>query len=140
MIHYSDCVVILRAPYPSPEGSLRAVGNPSARSLRVTAGSTLRMTGIIKGSMLVEFPKPEQPSAAAPTPETRVYRLRLRGGGPLLLVLSLAAFLMTAEAVTRLARLTEPRASGYAPVNTELLANRHENARGYRDDERSLAK
>src|SRR5262245_53708810 len=94
--------------------------------------------------MLVEFPRPEeapQPEPAPqPAPAGRVYRLRLRGGGPLLLVLSLLVFLMAAEAVARLARLAAPRASGYAPVNTELLANRHENSRGYRDEERGLAK
>jgi hypothetical protein len=95
--------------------------------------------------MLVDFPRPQEPGSPEPAPppaagEARVYRLRLRGGGPLLLLLSVASFLMAAEAVTRLARLAEPRASGYAPVNTELLANRHENGRGYRDEERSLAK
>jgi len=58
----------------------------------------------------------------------------------LLLLLGLAAGLLAAEAVVRVLALAEPRPSGYAPVNTSLPARRQDNALGYRDRERSLAK
>lgn len=59
----------------------------------------------------------------------------------LLAVLSLGAFLAAAEVLWRALGLGSPsQASGYAPVNTNLEANRRENSRGYRDRERSLEK
>lgn len=58
----------------------------------------------------------------------------------LLLVLSVGAFLAAAEALLRLAGVGAARPAGYAPVNTNLKANRRENSRGYRDFERSLEK
>jgi hypothetical protein len=93
---------------------------------------------------LVDSPKPTDPDprgASLPPPvSVSIHRLRARGGGPLLLVLSVALCLVGSEAAVRLSGLGARRASGYAPVNTSLAANRHENARGYRDEERSLAK
>jgi lysophospholipase L1-like esterase len=56
----------------------------------------------------------------------------------LLLVVSLGAFLAAAEVLLRLAGFGVVRSAGYAPVNTNLKANRRENSRGYRDFERSL--
>lgn len=63
-----------------------------------------------------------------------------RRGGPLLLLASIVVGLLVLEALVRLSGFVTPKPSGYAPVNTQLAANRHENARGYRDDERALAK
>ncbi len=62
-----------------------------------------------------------------------------RRGGPLLLLASTVVGLLVLEALVRLSGVA-PKPSGYAPVNTQLAANRHENARGYRDEERALAK
>lgn len=63
-----------------------------------------------------------------------------RSARGLLLVASLGAFLAAAEGALRVSGVGEARATGYAPVNTNLKANRRENSRGYRDLERSLAK
>jgi hypothetical protein len=58
----------------------------------------------------------------------------------LLAVLSLGAFLAAVEVASRVLGLGSPQRSGYAPVNTNLEANRHLNSRGYRDLERSVQK
>jgi hypothetical protein len=54
--------------------------------------------------------------------------------------LSLSASLAVAEAGLRLLGFGGPQPSGYAPINTNLKANRRENSRGYRDRERSIEK
>ncbi len=97
-------------------------------------------------TVVPDAPRPGLPSGEAPPPAPappeppRVYRLRLRGGGPLLSLLSVVLFLTLVEVSVRLAGLVSPKPTGYAPVNTALIANRHENSRGYRDEERALAK
>jgi hypothetical protein len=58
----------------------------------------------------------------------------------LLLLASAAVSLAAAEAIVRLAGAGADQPAGYAPVNTNLKANRRENSRGYRDLERSLEK
>jgi hypothetical protein len=58
----------------------------------------------------------------------------------LLLLASVALVLLSADVAVRLLGLTEPRPTGYAPVNTGHRAVREKNARGYRDLERGLAK
>ena len=58
----------------------------------------------------------------------------------LLAVLSLTAFLAAAEALSRAFGLGSPQPSGYAPVNTNLEANRRLNSHGYRDLERRVQK
>jgi hypothetical protein len=58
----------------------------------------------------------------------------------LLLVLSVGAFLAVSELLVRWAGGGADQSSGYAPVNTNLKANRRENSRGYRDLERRLEK
>lgn len=63
-----------------------------------------------------------------------------RRGEWLLLALSLVACLGVAEFAVRLLGLGRPRASGYAPVNTNRRAMRPRNSAGYRDLERTLAK
>lgn len=63
-----------------------------------------------------------------------------RRGEWLLLVLSLGACLGVAEVAVRLLGLGRPRASGYAPVNTNRRAMRPRNSAGYRDLERTVAK
>src|SRR5687767_12946192 len=45
-----------------------------------------------------------------------------------------------AEGVVRLLAADRPRPTGYAPVNTNRRAMRPQNARGYRDRERTTAK
>src|SRR5687767_15186418 len=45
-----------------------------------------------------------------------------------------------AEGVVRLLASDRPRPTGYAPVNTNRRAMRPQNAKGYRDKERTLAK
>ena len=58
----------------------------------------------------------------------------------LLVFLSVGASLAAAEAGLRLLGFGGPQPSGYAPINTNLNANRRENSRGYRDRERSIEK
>jgi hypothetical protein len=58
----------------------------------------------------------------------------------LLFVASAAVSLALAEVGVRLVSAGAGQPAGYAPVNTNLKANRRENSRGYRDLERSLAK
>jgi len=58
----------------------------------------------------------------------------------LLAVVSLGSFLAVAEVALRALGLGSPQGSGYAPVNTNLDANRRENSRGYRDRERPVEK
>jgi hypothetical protein len=58
----------------------------------------------------------------------------------ILLLVSVAVFLLMAEAVVRLLAADRPRPTGYAPVNTNRRAMRPQNAKGYRDKERTLAK
>jgi hypothetical protein len=56
----------------------------------------------------------------------------------LLLLGSIGAFLLLAEAAVRLTGAATPRRTGYAPVNTNRRAMRPRNANGYRDHERSV--
>ena len=58
----------------------------------------------------------------------------------LLLVGSVAVFLVLAEGAVRLLGADKPRPTGYAPVNTNRRAMRPRNANGYRDLERTIAK
>jgi hypothetical protein len=58
----------------------------------------------------------------------------------LLLLASVAVFLVIAEVVVRLLGLAQPRPTGYAPVNANRRALREKNTRGYRDLERPLVK
>src|SRR4029453_595235 len=58
----------------------------------------------------------------------------------LLLLASTAFVVLLTETAVRLLGLTEPRPSGYAPVNTGHRSVRENNTRGYRDLERALAK
>lgn len=57
-----------------------------------------------------------------------------------LLVSSLVFVLLAAEGVVRWLHLAEARPSGYAPVNTRRRGMAPTNSRGYRDNERALAK
>jgi hypothetical protein len=57
-----------------------------------------------------------------------------------LLLFSILLFLAGAEGVVRLLGLAEPRPSGYAPVNTRRRGMAPTNSRGYRDNERAVAK
>src|SRR5262245_18833039 len=63
-----------------------------------------------------------------------------RRGELLLLLSSILLVLLAAEAAVRLLHLAEPRASGYAPVNTRRRGMAPTNAHGYRDTEHPLAK
>lgn len=58
----------------------------------------------------------------------------------LLLLGSVAFFLIVAEAAVRLMKADEPAPNGYAPVNTNRRFMRPKNSRGYRDLERTVAK
>jgi hypothetical protein len=58
----------------------------------------------------------------------------------LLLLGTVAFFLLVAEAAVRLLQADQPAPTGYAPVNTNRRFMRPKNARGYRDLERTLAK
>src|SRR4029453_16976194 len=58
----------------------------------------------------------------------------------LLLLASTAFVVLLTETAVRLLGLTEPRPSGYAPVNTGHRSVRENNPRGSRDLERALAK
>lgn len=58
----------------------------------------------------------------------------------LLLAGTVLFFLLMAEGVVRLLAADRPRPTGYAPVNTNRRAMRPQNARGYRDRERTTAK
>ena len=53
---------------------------------------------------------------------------------------SLLAFAAIAELTARGLGLGRAQPSGYAPINTSLRANRRENARGFRDEERTFEK
>jgi hypothetical protein len=64
--------------------------------------------------------------------------LRARRAELLLLAGAVAFILLAAEAALRLIGANEPRASGYAPVNTNRRAMRPRNAAGYRDLERAV--
>jgi lysophospholipase L1-like esterase len=63
-----------------------------------------------------------------------------RRGELALLALGMAAAIGLAEAAVRLAGLTEPRPTGYAPVASGVRAALPRNSRGYRDRERSFPK
>jgi len=58
----------------------------------------------------------------------------------LLLLGSVAFFLVVAEAAVRLLAADRPAPTGYAPVNTNRRYGRPKNSHGYRDLERTLAK
>jgi hypothetical protein len=58
----------------------------------------------------------------------------------LLLIGSVAFFLIVAEAAVRLMKADRPPPTGYAPVNTNRRFMRPKNSRGYRDLERTIAK
>ncbi|HUG52757.1 MAG TPA: SGNH/GDSL hydrolase family protein [Vicinamibacteria bacterium] len=58
----------------------------------------------------------------------------------LLLVGSVAAFLLVGEVAVRLLAADGPRPTGYAPVNTNRRAMRPQNSAGYRDLERTRSK
>jgi hypothetical protein len=58
----------------------------------------------------------------------------------LLLLCSLGAFVLLAEGAVRLLGAAQPRATGYAPVNTNRRGMRPRNANGYRDLERTQAR
>jgi len=58
----------------------------------------------------------------------------------LLLLGSVAFFLIVAEAAVRLMKADKPAPTGYAPVNTNRRFMRPKNSRGYRDLERTVAK
>ena len=58
----------------------------------------------------------------------------------LLLVATVIVLLLMGEAVVRLLAADRPRATGYAPVNTNRRAMRPQNSRGYRDLERTVEK
>jgi hypothetical protein len=66
--------------------------------------------------------------------------LRARRAELLLLGVSLLCVLGLAEVAVRLLGANRPRATGYAPVNTNRRAMRPHNAAGYRDLERPLEK
>src|SRR5262245_22546779 len=65
---------------------------------------------------------------------------RTRRAELLLLTLSVLVFLFVAEGAVRLLGAGRPQPTGYAPVNTNRRAMRPQNAHGYRDRERALAK
>jgi hypothetical protein len=65
---------------------------------------------------------------------------RARRAELLLLLGSVAFFLLVAEAAVRLLRADQPPPTGYAPVNTNRRYMRPKNAKGYRDLDRTLAK
>src|SRR5262245_60155435 len=65
---------------------------------------------------------------------------RTRRAELLLLTLSVLVFLSVAEGAVRLLGAGRPQPTGYAPVNTNRRAMRPQNAHGYRDRERALAK
>ena len=58
----------------------------------------------------------------------------------LLLLGSVAFFLLVAEAAVRLLKADKPAPTGYAPVNTNRRFMRPKNSRGYRDLERTVGK
>ena len=66
--------------------------------------------------------------------------MRPRRAEIFLLLGSLAFVLVMAEGAFRLLGLAEPRASGYAPVNTRRRGMAPTNSLGYRDEERTLEK
>jgi len=61
-----------------------------------------------------------------------------RFGEALLVLGSATAFLCVSEVAARFLPARGP--NGYAPVNTRLRANRRENSRGFRDEDRPLSK
>jgi len=63
-----------------------------------------------------------------------------RVGSAVLLLLGVALGLLAAEACVRLLGHGAPERTGYAPVNTRRRWGGPTNSRGYRDEERSLAK
>ena len=63
-----------------------------------------------------------------------------RRGEILLLLASVAVVFLFAEVGVRRLGLTQPRPTGYAPVNANHRALREKNSRGYRDLEHPLAK
>jgi len=71
---------------------------------------------------------------------TRRGRIFPRPGEALLLLLGVAVSLLIAEGAVRLARAGDPRATGYAPVNTRRPENGWTNSLGYRDNEHRPAK
>ena len=58
----------------------------------------------------------------------------------LLLAVTVIALLLVGEVAVRLLPAGRPRATGYAPVNTNRRAMRPQNSLGYRDLERTIAK
>jgi hypothetical protein len=58
----------------------------------------------------------------------------------ILLAATVIALLLVGEAAVRLLAAGRPRATGYAPVNTNRRAMRPQNSLGYRDLERTIAK
>ena len=66
--------------------------------------------------------------------------VRARRAELILLLASLAVFLLVAEAAVRLLGAGRPQPTGYAPVNTNRRAMRPQNARGYRDRDRTATK
>ncbi len=67
-------------------------------------------------------------------------RVAPRPGEALLLLLGLGVSLVIAESAVRLAGAGDPRATGYAPVNTRRPETGWTNSLGYRDNEHRLAK
>jgi hypothetical protein len=63
-----------------------------------------------------------------------------RSGELWLLLGSVVIFLLVAEGAVRLLGAGQPRATGYAPVNTNRRAMRPRNENGYRDLERTIGK
>lgn len=66
--------------------------------------------------------------------------LRERRAEIVLLLGSVAVFLLFAEGVVRVLGADRPKKTGYAPVNTNRRAMRPKNARGYRDRQRAIPK
>jgi hypothetical protein len=67
-------------------------------------------------------------------------RVAPRPGEALLLLLGVAVSLVIAEGAVRFAGVGNPRATGYAPVNTRRPETAGTNSLGYRDNDHSLAK
>jgi hypothetical protein len=67
-------------------------------------------------------------------------RLSTRRGEIALAIASAVSFLVIGEVAARLLGAGNPRASGYAPVNTRRRGMSPTNARGYRDNEHPAAK
>jgi hypothetical protein len=65
---------------------------------------------------------------------------RPRRAEVLLLMGSMVAFLLVAEAAVRLLGAGRPQPTGYAPVNTNRRAMRPQNSHGYRDRERATGR